>query len=291
MENLDLWKFSRDDRLLTDASSLARLLSLMAAWWEGQGLARMAASHDLSRQRVAAILARVKCTRAAWHRAGRDKPASKRRAVPNAVERARAALLHPLEPKLTPGQRAALAWKAAELVDVEIARRMGITGARVRQHIIGGIWRLDRLARLAAKPPLEPPPAGPVAPVAPPELPPMAPLEVEDIVPAPGEGGPEGAPAWPVFDPFPPADAEAEDSAPGAPCANPARTGRRGAPYWPTSRQVPPADPTYEPAPPSRPGANPARPAARHGAGPLPTHPGTEAASPPPGAPRLIPPP
>lgn len=128
-------------------ATLDRLLAMMARWWDGWTIARIAREHDITRQRAAALLAEVGCTRARWCRADHDHADSRRRAMPAAVREARAALLHPLAHRLTVRQRAALAWRALGLASPDIARQMLTTPQNVRHFQIAGWRRLKRLER------------------------------------------------------------------------------------------------------------------------------------------------
>ncbi|MCK6458178.1 MAG: hypothetical protein L6Q92_16820 [Phycisphaerae bacterium] len=132
---------------LTTLSGLDRLLGMMARWWDGGSLAHIARECGVSRQRAAALLATVGCTRAARHRADHDRPDSGRRALAAQVARARADLLDPQAGRLTVRQRAALAWQASGLASVDIARRMGTTPQNVRNLQVAACWRLERLSR------------------------------------------------------------------------------------------------------------------------------------------------
>lgn len=101
---------------LTTSRDVDRLLEMMARWWEGWSLARIARAGGISRQRVATILRSVGCTRKLWCLSDHGRPDSPRRALPQRVARAREALLHPLARRLTVRQRAALAWQAQGLI-------------------------------------------------------------------------------------------------------------------------------------------------------------------------------
>lgn len=147
MAQQDLERTEDRARLLTRSDDVDRLLQMMAQWWEGWSLARIADAHGLSRQRVAAILRTVACTRRAWSLADHERLDSHRRAPAQDVDRARAALLHPLAHRLTVRQRAALAWRAQGLILSDIARRMRTTPQNVRHFHVAARWRLERLVR------------------------------------------------------------------------------------------------------------------------------------------------
>lgn len=126
---------------------LDRLLAMMARWWDGWTIARIARECAGTRQRAASLLADVGCTRARWCRADHDRADSRRRASPAAVREARVALLHPQAHRLTIRQRAALAWRALGLASPDIARRMLTTPQNVRHFQIAACRRLKRLDR------------------------------------------------------------------------------------------------------------------------------------------------
>lgn len=132
--------------LLTGPQHLDRLLAIMASWWDGWSRTRIAREHGISRQRVAALLAGVGCTRELWNTADHERPDSPHRSARPQVARAREALLHPLACRLTVRQRAALAWQAQGLVLVDIARRMRTSPQNVRNLQVAGRWRLERLS-------------------------------------------------------------------------------------------------------------------------------------------------
>ncbi len=133
--------------LLTTPPAADRLLAIMARWWEGWSLTRIGREQGLSRQRVAALLAQVGCTRALWRRADHGRPDSRRRATAGRVTAAGQALAHPRSSRLTVGQRAALAWQAQGLVLVDIARRMRTSPQNVLHLQVAGRWRLDRFSK------------------------------------------------------------------------------------------------------------------------------------------------
>jgi len=135
------------DRNLTRPAALDRLLSMMVLWWQGRSLADIGRAYGISRQRVAAILGRVGCTRALWRMADHERPDSKRRGWRHGVKKARAALLHPLAHRLTIRQRAALAWQALGPALPDIACRMRATSQNVRSLQVAAYWRLERLSR------------------------------------------------------------------------------------------------------------------------------------------------
>lgn len=126
---------------------LDRLLAMMARWWDGWTVERIARECGVTRQRVSSLLAAVGCTRAQWCRANHQRVDSRRRATPAAVREARAALLHPLTHRLTVRQRAALAWRAMGLASPDIARRMLTTPQNVRHFQIAACRRLKRPER------------------------------------------------------------------------------------------------------------------------------------------------
>jgi len=140
--------------LLTFA--LKRQFSLMFCWWEGWSLARMAFEHGISRARVAAILAQVGCRASQRPNRlfrGRGRCPDSRRGVPAArIAQARAMLLHPKAPRLTVRQRAATAWTAMGVSSRDIAKRMGVTGQRVRSILTVAEMRLHRHASAPAGP-------------------------------------------------------------------------------------------------------------------------------------------
>ncbi len=146
MYDPDLQRNPDAQRPLTDSAGLDRLLAMMARWWEGWSLAQIAREHGVRRQRVAAILAGVDCTRLRWCRADQDRPDSGRRAHPLQIAQARQALLERYAHRLTVRQRAALAWQASGLVQVDIARRMGTTPQNLRNLQVAAHRRLERLA-------------------------------------------------------------------------------------------------------------------------------------------------
>ncbi|MHB1158463.1 MAG: hypothetical protein ACYC26_16690 [Phycisphaerales bacterium] len=125
----------------------------MVCWWEGWSLTRMAREYGISRARVAAILAQVGCRAGQqpdrlFRGRGRGRCPDSRRGVPAArVTQARAMLMHPKAPRLTVRQRAAIAWTAMGLSSRDIAKRMGVTGQRVRSMLIAADMRLQRHAR------------------------------------------------------------------------------------------------------------------------------------------------
>lgn len=110
-------------------------------------MADIGRAYGISRQRVGDILARVDCTRALWRTANHERSDSKRRGWRHGVEKARAALLHPLAHRLTVRQRAALAWQAQGLALPDIARRMRATSQNVRGLQVAAHWRLERLSK------------------------------------------------------------------------------------------------------------------------------------------------
>ena len=154
MGRQELQRSARDQHLLTNPARLDRLLGMMARWWAGWSLARIAREYRMTRQRVAALLAQVGCTRSRRFQANRERPDSRRRATNSHVAEARADLLHPLASRLTVRQRAALAWRAQGLVLADIARRLATTPQNVRHLIVAARWRLERLSR--PKPPKRP---------------------------------------------------------------------------------------------------------------------------------------
>lgn len=134
--------------LLTPA--LIRQLALMVCWWEGWSLARMAREHGISRARVVAILQQVGCRAGQRPNRAQCSPDS-RRGIPAArVAQAHAMLLHPKAARLTVRQRAAIAWTAMGLSSRDIAKRMGVTGQRVRSMITSAQMRLHRHASAPA---------------------------------------------------------------------------------------------------------------------------------------------
>jgi DNA-binding CsgD family transcriptional regulator len=147
METHESQHIARPHRNLTAPAALDRLLAMMKLWWEGQTVADIGRAHGVSRQRVAAILDRVGCTRASWRMTDHERPDSKRRVWRHGMEKARAALLHPLAYRLTVRQRAALAWQAQGLALPDIARRMRATSQNVRGLQIAAYWRLERLSK------------------------------------------------------------------------------------------------------------------------------------------------
>lgn len=143
---------AEDEALVPRASSAAeasldRLLAMMARWWAGWPVARIAREYGITRQRAAALLTEVGCTRTRSCRTDHDRADSRRRATPAAVREARAALLHPLAQRLTIRQRAALAWRALGSASPDIARRMLTTPQNVRHFQIAAFRRLKRLER------------------------------------------------------------------------------------------------------------------------------------------------
>ena len=135
-------------RNLTKAVALDRLMSLMELWWRGRSLADIGRTYGISRQRVAAILGRVGCTRVLWRMTDHERPDSKRRGWRHGMAKAHAALLHhPLAHRLTVRQRAALAWQAQGLALPDIARRMRATSQNVRCLQVAAHWRLERLSK------------------------------------------------------------------------------------------------------------------------------------------------
>jgi DNA-binding CsgD family transcriptional regulator len=135
------------NRNLTKPAALERLLAMMELWWQGKSLADIARGHGISRQRPGTILARDGCTRALWRIADNERSDSSRCGWRHGMERARAALLHPLAHRLTVRQRAALAWQAQGLALPDIARRMRATSQNVRCLQQAGYWRLERLSQ------------------------------------------------------------------------------------------------------------------------------------------------
>jgi len=159
MKNKRLWEYWAVETLLK-GTPLARLLSLMAAWWQGKTLQEVAEKHGITSQRVAAILAKVGCTHALWRRLDHGCSAPVRRASPSKMEEAWRTLTHPRASRLTPGQRGALAWKLSGLADVEIARRMAVSPSRVWQLRHAARAKLERLERKAAGTGRAGPPSG-----------------------------------------------------------------------------------------------------------------------------------
>ncbi len=152
MSAQDLQRTDGGASLLTNPARLERLVVLMAEWWQGSTLARMAREHGVSRQRVSAMLARVGCTRRLWRMADHHRPGSGRRAALSEITQARAALLHPLAHRLTVRQRAALGWRVQALVLVDIGRRMHCTPQNVQRLLVAGRWRLERLSQPKHRP-------------------------------------------------------------------------------------------------------------------------------------------
>lgn len=144
MTDKDLSQSVGGSALLTNPSDPDRLPAMMARWWDGWSLTRIGHQYGISRQRVAALLAQVGCTRALWRKADRRTPDSRRTAPAGRVAAARQALRHPLAGDLTVRQRAALAWQSQGLVLSDIARRMATSPQNVRRHQVAGLWRLER---------------------------------------------------------------------------------------------------------------------------------------------------
>lgn len=147
MEMHESQQAAASNRNLTTPAALDRLLDMMKRWWEGRSMADIARAYGISRQRVGTILARVGCTRALWRMTNHERPDSKRRGWRHGVEKARAALFHPLAHRLTIRQRAALAWQAMGLALPDIARRMRTTSQNVRSLQVAAHWRLERLSK------------------------------------------------------------------------------------------------------------------------------------------------
>lgn len=134
-------------KVLSNVSDLDRLLRIMARWWDGWTWEQIAQEHDISRQRVGRLLARVGCTRALWRRADHRRGESRRQVLASQAAAARDVLLHRYTQRLTVRQRAALAWRAMGLGSVETARRMATTPTNVRSLLVAARWRLERLSR------------------------------------------------------------------------------------------------------------------------------------------------
>ncbi len=132
----------RDPELLVD-----RLLALMAGWWEGRTLAELGREYGISRQRVGAILKTVGCTAELRRRARDAGPDSGRSAAPRKMFEARCALAQPCACRLSPRQRAALAWRAQGLILADIARRMGVSFQSAQEALSSARWRVEGLRR------------------------------------------------------------------------------------------------------------------------------------------------
>jgi len=154
MSKQDLYANLQVAALCTPEAKIAKLLALMAAWWEGWSLARMASVYGLSRSRVAVILRSVGC-KAGAARGGRSERRGRRRAskttphrIPqNRIANVRTILAHPKAARLTTRQRAAVGWTALGLSSRAAAERMSITPQRVRNLLAAVEVRLRRQRR------------------------------------------------------------------------------------------------------------------------------------------------
>jgi DNA-binding CsgD family transcriptional regulator len=144
MENKDLRQNRRNANLFTAPKTIARLLDLMARWWNGESLAQMASVHGISRQRVRAILQRVGCKQALRSAKHLQRPDSSHRPPPARVEMANRILAHPRVHRLTVRQLAAVAWTAQGLMSRDIAKRMQITPQSVLQLLVVALRRLEQ---------------------------------------------------------------------------------------------------------------------------------------------------
>jgi hypothetical protein len=132
-----------------------RLLGLMAGWWAGRTLAEMGREYGISRQRVGAILKTVGCTALLRRRARDGWLDSLRGAAPGEVLEARRELARRCAHRLSPRQRAALAWRAQGLILADIARRMGVSFQSARETLTRARWRLQGFPRGPDEIPLE----------------------------------------------------------------------------------------------------------------------------------------
>lgn len=133
--------------LLSKSPDCDRLFRVMARWWAGASWSQIADAEGISRQRVGRLLGQVGCTRRRWRMADHHRPDSPQGALPRHVADARAALTHPVARRLTVRQRAALAWQAQGLRQSDIAKRMVTTPQNIRNLLVAGRWRLERLSR------------------------------------------------------------------------------------------------------------------------------------------------
>jgi len=125
--------------------NLARLLRLMARWWEGGTLRQIAEEYGISQQRVHVLLKSVGCTRKIRNLADTDGTDSGHRARAEHVDRAWELLTAPLAHRLTPRQRGTLAWRAQGLVLVDVARRMGCRVQTAHDLLVAARRQLARM--------------------------------------------------------------------------------------------------------------------------------------------------
>lgn len=139
------------------APHTTRLFSIMAWWWQGWSLSRIATETGLSPSRVGAILGSVGCHSAERMPVAARRAGSRRGAPTLRIEHAHGLLDHPLARRLTARQRAAAAWTAQGLASGDVAYRMGVAPQRVRYLLISGQRRLERLTRRVQTPTPTPP--------------------------------------------------------------------------------------------------------------------------------------
>lgn len=124
--------------------AVARQLALLECWWNGWSLQQMGDAQGITRARVAAILREVGCRAGRCPDQAQRHPDSRRPVPAPRIARARALLAHPKVARLTVRQRAAIAWTALGLSSRDIAKRMGVTGQRVRCLLVSSEARLQR---------------------------------------------------------------------------------------------------------------------------------------------------
>ena len=148
-------------RYIAPPCDAALLMALMRAWWSGTSVAAMAQMHGLSARRVRAILRSVGCC--AQSGRGQGVAPDSRRSVPQQRTQAALAMMgHFRFAQLTVRQRAAVAWTATGLSSRDIAKRMGLTGQRVRMLVAAAGNRLRRHTQRAIPPVALPPSPPPV---------------------------------------------------------------------------------------------------------------------------------
>jgi len=124
--------------------AVARQLALLECWWNALSLRQMADAHGITRARVAAILREFGCRAGRCPDQAQRRPDSQRPVPAQRIARAQAMLAHPKVARLTVRQRAAIAWTALGLSSRDIAKRMGVTGQRVRCLLVSAEARLQR---------------------------------------------------------------------------------------------------------------------------------------------------
>ena len=121
---------------------LDNLFLMMARWWAGWPLTRIAEEHGLTVRRVRSLLVWADCHGEFRNPAETYRPDSQREVRGTKVTEAWTTLTHPLAHLLTARQRCALAWRSQSLTLADIARRMGVSPQAVHQLIESAGWRL-----------------------------------------------------------------------------------------------------------------------------------------------------